>query len=372
MAKKKKIIFLSADTGGGHRASINALIQAIERIAPGKYELKRIEFFDRANPKLDRLIRAFYSQSISKFEWLWGLVYYTSNQTLVWKTIHPLYKAIYENVRKMYLHEKPDLIVSVHPMVNQITRKILDDMKLNTPFVVVTSDPVTLHLGWIEPGADLSVVSTKEAMERMIENDVPRGRIRLIGLPINPVFYDKVRDKRRIMEDFGIKPGRYTVLFSGGGDGGGKILPVVRALVKHKVNVQAIVACGRNEELKKAVSKLGVVAIPFTDKMHELMSVVDLMVIKAGPGTIEESYAKGLPMIITSYLPGQEKANIKYAKEKGRAFYEPETAGVISRIRKEMKIRRKAKLVPKSKAPVYKIARLLISVVEKKQHLKKA
>jgi 1,2-diacylglycerol 3-beta-galactosyltransferase len=33
---------------------------------------------------------------------------------------------------------------------------------------------------------------------------------------------------------------------------------------------------------------------------------------KAGPGTIREAVSKSLPIILTSFLPGQEKGNVDY------------------------------------------------------------
>ena len=36
----------------------------------------------------------------------------------------------------------------------------------------------------------------------------------------------------------------------------------------------------------------------------------DVLVTKAGPGTIAEAAAVGLPVMVTSFLPGQEAGNV--------------------------------------------------------------
>ena len=36
----------------------------------------------------------------------------------------------------------------------------------------------------------------------------------------------------------------------------------------------------------------------------------DVLVSKAGPGTIAEAAAVGLPVMVTSHLPGQEAGNV--------------------------------------------------------------
>ncbi len=42
------------------------------------------------------------------------------------------------------------------------------------------------------------------------------------------------------------------------------------------------------------------------------MQAADLLVTKAGPGTITEAINAGLPMVLYSRLPGQEDGNVTY------------------------------------------------------------
>ena len=49
----------------------------------------------------------------------------------------------------------------------------------------------------------------------------------------------------------------------------------------------------------------------FVKKMSELMEVADCLVTKAGPGTIAEAAIRGLPTMLSSYLPGQEGATCR-------------------------------------------------------------
>lgn len=44
--------------------------------------------------------------------------------------------------------------------------------------------------------------------------------------------------------------------------------------------------------------------------MAEYMVAADILVTKAGPGTIAEAAAVGLPIMVTSHLPGQEAGNV--------------------------------------------------------------
>lgn len=53
----------------------------------------------------------------------------------------------------------------------------------------------------------------------------------------------------------------------------------------------------------------------------------DVLVTKAGPGTIAEAAAVGLPVMVTSFLPGQEAGNVDIVLNAGFGDYceEPET-----------------------------------------------
>jgi hypothetical protein len=61
--------------------------------------------------------------------------------------------------------------------------------------------------------------------------------------------------------------------------------------------------------------KVTVVGLGFVTNMAEYMVAADLLVSKAGPGTIAEAASVGLPVLLTSYLPGQEEGNVDFVIE---------------------------------------------------------
>jgi hypothetical protein len=60
-----------------------------------------------------------------------------------------------------------------------------------------------------------------------------------------------------------------------------------------------------------------VVPLGFVKNMAEYMVASDVLVSKAGPGTISEAAALSLPVMLTSFLPGQEEGNVDYVVEGG-------------------------------------------------------
>jgi 1,2-diacylglycerol 3-beta-galactosyltransferase len=58
-------------------------------------------------------------------------------------------------------------------------------------------------------------------------------------------------------------------------------------------------------------------------------------VTKAGPGTISEALVCGLPMVITSALPGQEEGNVGYVTDRGAgllAMTSKDLAQIVKRL----------------------------------------
>ena len=52
----------------------------------------------------------------------------------------------------------------------------------------------------------------------------------------------------------------------------------------------------------------------FSNEIPELMSASDILVGKGGPGALAEALTKEIPIVVTSWLPGQEEGNAEYVK----------------------------------------------------------
>ncbi len=65
--------------------------------------------------------------------------------------------------------------------------------------------------------------------------------------------------------------------------------------------------------------------------MPELIRAADVLVTKAGPGTISEALIAGLPPVISGYIPGQETGNVTYIQEHAAGAY-AETPAAIAQV----------------------------------------
>jgi 1,2-diacylglycerol 3-beta-galactosyltransferase len=70
----------------------------------------------------------------------------------------------------------------------------------------------------------------------------------------------------------------------------------------------------------------------FTRSMADLLRCCDLVVTKAGPGTIAEAACCGAPMLLTSHLPGQETGNTELVTGAGAGRRLPGVRQLVTEI----------------------------------------
>ena len=95
-----------------------------------------------------------------------------------------------------------------------------------------------------------------------------------------------------------------------------------RAIVNGAADVDVVAICGRNERLretwKAAESSRGRLTVTgFVDNMADWLRSADVLVTKAGPGTIAEATSCGVPMLLAGHLPGQEAGNTEIVARAG-------------------------------------------------------
>jgi 1,2-diacylglycerol 3-beta-galactosyltransferase len=93
----------------------------------------------------------------------------------------------------------------------------------------------------------------------------------------------------------------------------------------------AIIA-GRNQILQKQLQSepwpVPVKVLGFVEDMPNWLAAADLLITKAGPGTLAEATCAGLPVIITGHIPGQEDGNVTWLEQHGAGIYAREPARV--------------------------------------------
>lgn len=342
-ANERTILFLIADTGAGHRSAANAIRNALLLIsrqeqeewrarqqnssddevasieAPPTYRIEIVDVFEEYSRFPLREAVKLYGPAIRYNPRIYGRVFHLSNQmrrVMAMQTMAtPL---IHNGLIRLFTSVRPDIIVSVHPLLNHLAIHALQDLGMSIPFLTVVTDLVSLHQAWFAPGADGYIVPTEQARQLYLEQGLDPKRVHLLGMPIDPKFTRPTESKQELQRKFGLEPGLPVVLLVGGGEGSGRLEDAVRAISRARLPVQLLIITGRNKRLyahlQRIRSHLRVPArvFGFVNNMPEMMRASDVIVTKAGPGTISEALACELPIILNGYVPGQEEGNVDY------------------------------------------------------------
>jgi processive 1,2-diacylglycerol beta-glucosyltransferase len=132
-------------------------------------------------------------------------------------------------------------------------------------------------------------------------------------------------DREAVLKRYGLNPTRPTLLVAGGTLGLSPASAVVRRLLQLERDFQAIIACGKNEELRKEIESLTAeqrdrfCVLGYTQEMPDLMGAATLLLSKPGGLTAAEALARGLPMVILDPIGGQEERNSDVLLEAGAA-----------------------------------------------------
>ena len=326
--RPKRILFLFSDTGGGHRSATEALIEALHLEFPGRFEPVMVDFFRDYYPApLNRAPEIY--PPMSRVPQAWGLSFKVSNSRSRTNAITTLSYPYLRKAAKRLVRENPaDLIVSVHPLVNNHLARAM--RKAPRPFITVVTDMVSTHAFWFDRRADLVVVPTRQARDLAVGYGIPAGNLRVVGLPVSERFRDPLPDVAAWRREKGWRTDLPVILVVGGGDGLGGVKRMAKALNEEDLKASLVVICGRNEALREdllAVDwKLPAHIYGFTREMAEFMRASDIMVTKAGPGSISEAFICGLPIVLYSRLPGQEDGNVDYVVEGGAGVWAPRAA----------------------------------------------
>ncbi len=325
-----RILILYSNTGGGHRASAEALRQEFLRRNPHHTIVLEDVLMQRTFWPLTESDR-FYFWAVSKAPWFWKALYRSVARREVYTTLNrTLGPIVGPRVRHVYDITRPDLVIAAHPLLNHLPRRVLrrwerENGRPPVPFATVITDLTTFHPAWVDPEVDLITVATEEAYAGVLRLGAPPERVRILGLPVREVFRDVPRDKGAVRQMLGLEKARPVVLLMSGGQGMGPVEAIAAAIAEGVKGAQLVIVCGRNEALRERLCKrswpIPTRVLGFVEDVHLWMAASDVLVTKAGPGTIAEALICGLPMILYGHIPGQEEGNVTFVTRRQIGAY---------------------------------------------------
>ncbi len=319
----RNILCLYLNTGGGHRAPAKVFEQIMSTYYPDANVILEDGF--SSNNRIEKfLVEKLYLVACNFISGSWTLFYEITNFHFVQQLMNIVFKphtAWY--MRRLIRKHKATDIISFHfmltPSIVSAIRQVNKDIRLT----VVVTDPFSCSTAWFYEKNVTFIVASEEIKKIAIEKcGIKNDQINVFPFLINSDFYAIPSDTyiTKLKKQYDIPVENKVLLVTGGGGGLPKVSLIVQQLIKQKPNFTIIVVCGRDKPSKKLLDVLVQIhpsidlrVFGFITNMIDMVQLCDLAIIKPGASTIFEVLGSQKPVIISTYLHGQELGNVQFA-----------------------------------------------------------
>jgi UDP-N-acetylglucosamine:LPS N-acetylglucosamine transferase len=327
--EQKTVYFAISDTGGGHRSAANAIMEALSLISENSLSTSVCDILKATRFPLLRQAPAIHAYLSNKHLWLYDLFFRKTNTTRRIQVLSDLlYFRIKRHIEEELLSQNPALVVSVHPLVTGLIHRARQARKETWPILTVITDLCNFHASWATSGADYYLVPTLEACCLLRSLNIPQQKIIYTGFPVHPKFLDDGLTKLQACQTLRVRPDLPAVLITGGGAGSGHLYDFIVQLTDNIQNLQLLVVTGKNTALYRQLlplqpSREHLHLYGFVNNMETLMTASDIILTKAGPGTIMEALVLKKQLIITGAVGLQEVGNIDFVQKNQLGYFCP-------------------------------------------------
>ena len=343
----KKILIMSASTGGGHNRAARAIKEELESrtIDNMSIECEIVDSLKLVNNTMDKVISRGYEKSALYTPKAYGSVYRFSETTIASKNefkTNPLTSLMARKFKHLLNESTPDLIIGTHPFpmialstlkknnnIHSLSRSesFYKSTKVDIPPMISVLTDYTTHSTWIQNEIDYYIVGHEYVKELLVYEGVDSEKVKAFGIPVEKSFLSH-RDRETVLTELGLSPEKLTVLLMGGSFGAGNIKETLEDLISIDRDFQILVITGRNEHLKDKLSKMldstihnkNICLLGYTNKMNDILASIDVLISKPGGLTTTEALLNDVPMIVPYFIPGQEEENLDFLTNCGAAL----------------------------------------------------
>ncbi len=309
------VLIVHSSHTGGHASAAKALEKAFREMGINAKQVNTLSYTDKSVAetqvklsnfifKWGKPIRAFFFRKSVEGS---KLVKFLGNLALRFKAMHS--KKFINYLKEV----KPKVIISTHSQTNAILSYLKERGEVNVPVLSVLTDYKT-HIMWAQENISQYYVATENVRDQLVKFGVPKWKVKVTGIPIDPVFakHSKLEAKKaEFRKDLGLDPNVPTLMITAGSLGLTDFEHWVKLLDNLPENFQIIVITGRNkvakEKLENLKTKKKLLVKGFVSDMYKYMAASDFVITKPGGLTTTELLAMKRPMIIITPQPGIEE-----------------------------------------------------------------
>ena len=327
LPQSPRILIVSASMGTGHLRAAEAIELALLQRLP-EAKIKTVDVFALAMPQLRWAWPGVYHALMRWAPPILGLLYdfFDGRPNLVERLqkLGAFLDTLQAGRFVRLLQSEPwDLVINTFFFSGNIIARLKRRGRFTAPQVMITTDFET-HRGWVTQPCEQYFTATEEAAEYLHVFGVPRGDVRITGIPIHSEF-GRPKERSACLARLGLGGDRPVVLLLAGGHGAGPIEGPYRELLQVPIPLEVVVVTGRNEAAKRRLERIPLAPqhrthiLGYTRQMDELLAVADMVVTKPGGLTVSELLARGTPLVIINPVPGQEERNSDFLLANGAA-----------------------------------------------------
>jgi len=294
-----KLLLLSSNTGEGH----NSAAAAIENAAKSAGFRTSIRKPLEESTKVNRSLADFYNTLLAhRPQWM-------SWYVRIIDCVRPnerdyFYFKVRKFIGRFIDSENPDIVLSVHPMINHFIQRFIKEEGLGIACYTFVTDPFPpFWHGWASPYVDRYFVPTDEALQALTAAGIPAWRIERVSMPIRsgfvPATMREIQDLRATLK---LNSGN-IILINGGARGGGPLLKIYQIIRKAAESSNILIVCGKNSRLRWRIERMqdpGTRTFGFLEDIHRYVAAADIVVTKPGALSTYEALACKVPVLFTA------------------------------------------------------------------------
>jgi 1,2-diacylglycerol 3-beta-galactosyltransferase len=331
---RKQILILTADAGLGHRSAAEAIQKTLVQTYGDLCDVLVKNPLDHPDiPDFIHDSQSDYDKLIEVMPELYHTAYDLSDATLPVKFMEGGFVLfLYNILHEMVMDLAPDIIICPYPVFQAPLNVILQNEGLAIPTMTVTTDLVTVHQVYFNDSVTLLTVPTEAVREKALAAGLKEAQVIKTGIPVDPeIAALKKIEKHILRKELGWEPGPISLLVVGS-PRVFDLMDILTAIDQTDHDLQFALVAGGNdallEKFESAAWHHPAKIYDFVAFMPKLMRAADIVLCKAGGLITTESLASELPIMVISFIPGQEEGNVDYILEHGagQLCYTPEKA----------------------------------------------
>lgn len=312
-----RVLILSANTGGGHNSTANAIAEQLQKI---NVEYKITDSLAYISEKVSDIISKGHSYIYRNMPKLFGVGYrYEEKHSTVF-----IYDQCAKGAKALQGElstEHYDAVICTHVFGGLMMTEVRKKYGNHVPCYFISTD-YTCHPGVSDMKIDEYFIPHRMLLGEFVRNGISADKLFATGIPVLSKFYEE-ESKNDAREALGLPTDKRIVMLSCGSMGCGHMEKSALLLLKNMPeDACLVVLCGNNqktyEDLQPHLSDR-LYAVTFTKEMWRYMSAADIYITKPGGLTTSEAIVKRVPMIFINAVPGCETRNYDFLIEQGVA-----------------------------------------------------